>query len=83
MFVLVVIEDKIKIIPEKFDTDNTEVILDEIDEKFINKVSNNYSKVKIIRQMRLNSFSHSPSTYELYWLIYYFIVLLIDYIFRY
>ena len=38
MFVLVVLEDKLKIAPEKFDQDNTKVILEEIDEKFINKV---------------------------------------------
>ena len=47
MFVLVVVEDKIKIIPENFDSDNTEVILDEIDQKFINKVSNKDTTLKI------------------------------------
>lgn len=39
MFVLVILEDKIKITPELFDQDNTDMILAEIDQKFINKVS--------------------------------------------
>jgi hypothetical protein len=39
MFVLAIVEDKIKIAPEKFDQDNTDMILEEIDQKFINKVS--------------------------------------------
>jgi DNA-directed RNA polymerase subunit E'/Rpb7 len=38
MFVLVILEDNIKIVPEKFDQDNTDMILAEIDQKFINKV---------------------------------------------
>ena len=38
MFVLVILEDKIKIAPEKFDQDNTDMILAEIDQKFINRV---------------------------------------------
>lgn len=39
MFVVVILEDKIKIAPEFFDQDNTDMILAEIDQKFINKVS--------------------------------------------
>ena len=39
MFVLVILEDKVKITPELFDKDNTDMILAEIDQKFINKVS--------------------------------------------
>lgn len=39
MFVLAILEDKIKIAPEKFDEDHTDMILEEIDQKYTNKVS--------------------------------------------
>ena len=39
MFVVVIVEDKVKISPEQFDQDNTDMILVEIGMKYINKVS--------------------------------------------
>eukprot|EP00596_Hydrurales_sp_CCMP1899_P005851 CAMPEP_0119046812 /NCGR_PEP_ID=MMETSP1177-20130426/49064_1 /TAXON_ID=2985 /ORGANISM="Ochromonas sp, Strain CCMP1899" /LENGTH=224 /DNA_ID=CAMNT_0007020491 /DNA_START=39 /DNA_END=710 /DNA_ORIENTATION=- len=38
MFLLAVIEDKLKTVPEEFDRDATEVMLEQIDMKFANKI---------------------------------------------
>lgn len=39
MFVLTLIEDKIKVAPEQFNRDLTEVVVEQIEMKFANKVS--------------------------------------------
>ena len=38
MYLLAVVEDKLKILPEQFDRDTSEVLIEQIDEKYSNKV---------------------------------------------
>jgi DNA-directed RNA polymerase subunit E'/Rpb7 len=40
MYLLILIEDKVKIIPENFNRDLTEAIVEQIEIKYLNKVKN-------------------------------------------